>query len=98
MKCKSARKLNLIQLMLLGISPCTATIATAQELRQANAHSGLEEVIVSARRRDESVQEVPISVSALTAESLQNLSIGSPLDLSMHTPSLSFTSSGGGAT
>lgn len=97
MKYKPTLRPNLIRFMLIGIAPCTANIAVAQESPQAkSSRPGIEEVIVSARRRDESVQEVPISVSAMTSESLQNLSISSPVELGTHIPSLNFSGAGGG--
>lgn len=49
----------------------------------------LEEVIVSAQRRDESAQDVAISVSVFNQEQLSNANISNPADLALITPSLS---------
>jgi iron complex outermembrane recepter protein len=50
------------------------------------------EIIVTARRREEALQDVPISVSALSGEQLIRAGINSAADLQYHTPSLSVTS------
>ncbi|SEP65297.1 TonB-dependent Receptor Plug Domain [Solimonas aquatica] len=49
----------------------------------------LEEVIVSAQRRDESAQEVPISITVFDAKQLANANITNSSDLAAYTPSLS---------
>lgn len=52
----------------------------------------LEEVIVTARKRAESLQDTPISVAAFTADSLDERQIGSADQLTQVTPNLSFSS------
>ncbi|QIB66830.1 TonB-dependent receptor [Kineobactrum salinum] len=52
------------------------------------ARSGLEEVIVTARRRSESVQDVPVAVSVLSGEALQMRSVTSEGDLQVAFPGL----------
>lgn len=51
---------------------------------------GLEEVVVTARKREESLQEVPLAVSAFTAESLVERQIASVNDIARFTPGLVF--------
>ena len=58
----------------------------------------LEEVVVTARRRDESLQEVPIAVTALNAEYLRNENITRLDQLGIHVPSLSVSSGGPNTT
>src|SRR5690554_616690 len=41
----------------------------------------LEEIVVTARRRDESIQDVPLTVNAVTAEQLNDLNIRTIEDL-----------------
>jgi iron complex outermembrane receptor protein len=56
-----------------------------------NGESRLEEVIVTAERRSASLQKVPVSVSALTAESLENRMVAEAEDIARFVPSLKMT-------
>ncbi len=47
---------------------------------------GAEEIVVTARKREESLQEVPLSVTALTAEQLQKVGAVSNEDVALLTP------------
>ncbi len=57
-------------LLAASIQALTATAAFAQESNQSFDLDLLEEVVVTARKRSESLQEVPLSVSAMNAEEL----------------------------
>src|SRR5215468_4669462 len=53
-----------------------ALLAYQQPARAQEPSSGaLEEVVVTANRREENLQKVPIAITALTAETLQQLSV-----------------------
>ncbi len=58
--------------------------------------STLEEVIVTARKRAENLQDVPISIDVFTSKDLQNLAISQFEDYAALTPSISFVSAGPG--
>lgn len=49
---------------------------------------GLEEVIVTAQRREQNVQEVAISISVFSQEQLSNANMTNASDLAIYTPSL----------
>ncbi len=51
---------------------------------------GLEEIIITARKKEESLQDTPLSVSAFTAEGLQQRNIDSAYDLANFTPNFQF--------
>ena len=51
----------------------------------------LEEVVVTAQKRSESVQDVPLAVTALSAAALQARGISSPQDLQFSVPGLTIT-------
>jgi iron complex outermembrane receptor protein len=71
---------------------------TAMQVAQASAAEAadttLEEVIVTARKRVENLQDVPLSIDVYTAKDLQNLSIKQFEDYATLTPSISFVSAG----
>lgn len=57
--------------------------------------AGLEEIVVTAQRRSENLQKVPVSVSAVTSSALASAGIRNGADLGRIVPSLSvFTTSG----
>ncbi len=62
------------------------------------ADAGIEEVIVTAQRTSESIQDVPIAVTALTGEMLEDKGIINPSDLQMTAPNVSFTSTNFGGS
>ena len=59
-------------------------------LGEAAAQSQLEEVVVTARKREETLQSVPISVTAFTAESIERQGIRNVQDVAKFTPGLSW--------
>jgi len=66
--------------------------AHAQEQASATeAGPEVETVIVSARKRQESLAEVPTSITAFTAEALKDYNVQSFADYATKTPNLSFT-------
>lgn len=56
------------------------------------AQTALEEVIVTATKRAESIQDVPVSVSAITGEQIENLGISDIEDLSLYIPNFEINS------
>ena len=55
----------------------------------------LEEVVVTARKREENLQEVPLSVTAFNESALQDYRMFSPEDIAGFTPGFSFVNSFG---
>src|SRR5712671_1184753 len=60
------------------------------------AGGGLQEVVVTARKREENLQDVPISIDVFTHKDLQNLAITQFDDYAAKVPSISFISVGPG--
>ena len=58
----------------------------------------LEEILVTARKREESLQETPISVTAFSADALQQANMIDLRDIGKYTPGMSFTSYGMGSS
>lgn len=65
--------------------------ALAQSGEQAVGDASGEEIIVTARRREESLQSVPLSVVAVSGEELEQRSISNLEDLSASTPNVTFS-------
>ena len=57
----------------------------------AFAQSSFEEVIVTAQRTEQSLQDVPIAVTALTSDDLDSKQIITFSDLQLNVPGLNFT-------
>lgn len=67
----------------------TAAVPAATEEKSARRSGLTEEIIVTAQRREESLQEVPMSITVLDAKQLSNANITNSSDLVAYTPSLS---------
>ena len=79
--------MNIVTSISLGaLSMALAVPAWAQE---DNADGGIAEIVVTAQKRSQNVQDVPIAISAFTAESLQERAIGEVSQLANITPNVS---------
>ena len=78
----------------LGMLSLVGDDASAQVPNADNSSGGLEEIVVTARRRAEDLQDVPVAVTALSAEALVRRQILTTTDLDRVTPSMQFTSYG----
>jgi len=65
-------------------------------VRAAAATDSLQEIVVTARKRAENLQDVPISIDVFTSKDLKNLAIAQFEDYATKTPSISFVSAGPG--
>jgi len=77
-----------------------AVAAPAQAGQPAATNGSLEEIVVSARRTNENLQNVPVAITAFSSEQLQQQNARSVADLAMLTPGLQVnysTSTSGGA-
>jgi iron complex outermembrane receptor protein len=54
--------------------------------------AALEEIVVTAQRRQENLQDVPIAISAMTGQMLADAGVRDPRDLQAYVPSLQFQS------
>src|SRR5215469_4330557 len=75
-----------------GPTPATPTEAPKEE------GGGLEEVVITAEKRESTVQATAISMSALSSEALQNQGISSIEDLAASVPGVSMRTAGPGQT
>lgn len=76
--------------ILLGTLATPLALAQDQPQGQTASEFGLEEIVVSARKRDENLVNVPISITAITDTMIENTGINSVAELAQQTPGLSF--------
>lgn len=70
-----------------------ATSAQAQDAssQDSTEERGVREIIVTAQRQAQSLQDVPIAVTAFDATTLQRQQINNPLDIQLTLPNITFT-------
>src|SRR5262245_2736992 len=73
-----------------------STTANANVARTSDTDLTLEEIIVTARRREESLRDVPQTIDAVTAENIEKLNILKLEDISALVPGLSLVSGNSG--
>lgn len=75
----------------LALAVVTASCQLAQPaFAQSSSATALEEVVVTARKRAESVQDVPISIDAIDFDRISQLDISNTADVARYTPALTF--------
>lgn len=76
-----------------ALSMISVTGAVEAETNKTSKFQTLEEVVVTARKREESLQDAPISITAFTGEGLERRNITALADVSKMTPNLVFNAS-----
>ncbi|HAN28006.1 MAG TPA: hypothetical protein DCP75_09880 [Haliea salexigens] len=74
----------------LAVALCVALGSTVTTALQAAERAALEEVIVTAQKREENLQSVPLAISALSAEELGMRGMESLADLNAVAPNVMF--------
>lgn len=67
-----------------ALAPLVANEASAQGARAEQ----IEEVVVTARRVEESLQDTPVSVTAFSSEDLEQIGVSEPKDMAKHAPNV----------
>jgi iron complex outermembrane receptor protein len=97
MNCFSLRRILLAGGGASAILCAGSPAATAEDHdRSSTAASAVEEVIVTARRREESAQTAPVSITAVSAETLENRNIVGLAGITQLAPGLEFRQQVGG--
>jgi iron complex outermembrane recepter protein len=76
----------------IAVAACLSTPAFAQDSSEADDGRGLEEIIVTATRRSENLQSVPVAVSAISSAALQSKGVFETSDLNASMPNLQVSS------
>jgi iron complex outermembrane receptor protein len=75
----------------MGISHAATATAT-----DASQSEGIQEIVVTAQRRNESLENVPITIQAITGDQLKQLNVSTFDDLLKYTPNVTFSGNGPG--
>jgi outer membrane receptor protein involved in Fe transport len=71
-------------------------VAHAAPAADTSESEGIQEITVTAQRRTESVQNVPITIQAITGDALKQLNVQTFDDLLKYTPNVTFSGNGPG--
>jgi iron complex outermembrane receptor protein len=93
-KAKLAALLSASTLVLSAAPAWAQETAAPEEAQTGQEVTSYDEIVVTARRREETLQTVPVSVTAFSTQGLETRGITELRDLTVSTPGLIFTSSG----
>ena len=82
----------------LGLVAALAVTPLAAQTTPAAQGAALEEIIVTAQKREEKLSDIPISITALSGSDLQAMAATQFRDFAGTVPGLSFTTAGAGDT
>jgi iron complex outermembrane receptor protein len=92
-------KKHLLITAILASWAAVAQNAAAQQAKPAGpAVQGLDEIVITAERRSQSLQSVPLAVTAVSGEDLSDRGVTSANDLTKLVPAVTFGEGGGGIT
>lgn len=86
--CSTSRIQMSVALALSGV------LASSPELLWANELGTIDEVVVTARKRDEALRDVPITITAFSQNDIAQMGLDSLEDISAVSPGLSFAKQG----
>jgi len=89
----SIRNSSLITMTVAAV--LSAGAASAQSTGDAN--QGLEEIVVTAQKRSENLQDTPLAITAITGESIEGYGRSDVSALAFSSPSLAYSEAGGEA-
>jgi iron complex outermembrane receptor protein len=85
--------LRTLMVGVVGAGACAAALAASDAATTETAAPALEEIVVTATRREESISRVPISITAISQEMLNEKGIKDFADVARYTPGVSFDTS-----
>ncbi len=97
MTMKQNPKISAAVAAILSASGVSMVFAAAPDTATDAAASGeLSEIVVTAQRRSENLQDVPITIQAISGEQLRQLNVVSFNDLLKYTPNVTYSGNGPG--
>jgi iron complex outermembrane receptor protein len=91
---RKARSLGTLRALLASLLGLTGTAGEAQPLD--GSQLALEEIIVTAQKREQSIQDVGIAITAFTGDELRRLGVEQSIDVARLTPGLHISANQGG--
>ena len=91
---RSKKRKAVISRSVVARAPLASAVLLALSPAYAQEVTGLDEVVVTAQKRTESLQDVPLSIQAIGTKQLEELHIASFADYAKFLPSLSYQSGG----
>src|SRR5258708_21277127 len=95
-KSKWGRAKMSIKRILAGTGMVLSAVSTLHAATADTSSGALEEIIVTAEKRSESVQNVPLSITTIGAATLEQNAIRSFFDYGTKVPNLAFAMTGDG--
>ena len=74
---------------------CAAVVSASMASTELASAQTLEEVVVTARKRVENLQQVPMAVAAFSADQLQDFQVDNIVDLQKMTPNITINDTNG---
>ena len=81
-----------------AVAVCWSGAVLAATASSSKSKKPIEEVVVTAQRVSQDIQQVPIAVTALSGQALHDRQVITPSDLQMNAPNLSFTATNFGGS
>src|SRR5258707_4080520 len=97
-KCRRAASSFRVAAALAGAGALNGVAWCAEDGPEAPGAGALEEVVVTAEKRESTVQKTPISITAISGADLQAQGISNLLSVAQQVPGVSFKTSGPGQT
>src|ERR1700709_763385 len=95
---RSASRFSMIAMLLISTSAFAQSTAPASAPAQQGADAGQGDIVFAARRREESVQTVPVAITAFSQATLERKSITNAFDLNKAVPGLNVSADSGPGT
>ena len=87
-----------LAIFLCACAPLAASIAQQTTPTSGGSASQLQEIVVTAEKRESTVLKTPISITAVSGQELLNRGVSSFAELAQDTPGVSLRTSGPGMT
>jgi iron complex outermembrane receptor protein len=95
-RTKTERTLLAVSIVLSSAAHGQTAASAGEQAGNASETAGLNEIVVTAQRREERLQDVPISVSAFSGEAIEAAGFRDTRDILVSTPNVDFTTNGRG--